>query len=58
MHEAIGKGIESYLSAVKPAAPAPVNKEPIEPISRRGLGPSRSVEGSISQEAMDRKKGE
>ena len=58
MPEAIGKGIASYLSAVKPVAPEPVKKEPIEPIIRREPDPSRSVEVSISQESMDRKKGQ
>ena len=58
MPEAIGKGIASYLSAVKPVAPEPVKKEPIEPIIRREPDPSRSVEVSISQEAMYRKKGQ
>lgn len=58
MPEAIGKGVASYLSAVIPAAPEPVNKAPVEPISRREPGPSRSVEISISQEALDRKRGE
>ena len=58
MPEPIGKGVASYLSAVLPAAQEPVNRVPIEPISRREPGPSRSVEVSISQEAMDRRKGE
>ena len=58
MPEAVGKGVASYLSALIPAAPEPVNRAPIEPISRREPGPSRSVEVSISQEAMDRRKGE
>ena len=58
MPESIGKGIASYISALKPAAPEPVNREPVEPISRREPGPTRSVEISISQEAMDRGKSE
>ena len=57
MPEAIGKGLASYLSAFKAVMPEATNKEPIEPISRREPGPSRSVEISISQEAMDRRKG-
>lgn len=56
MPEAIGKDIASYISAFKPAAPEPVNREPVEPISRREPGPTRSVEVSISQEAMNRRK--
>ena len=55
MPEAIGKGIASYISALKPAVPEPVNREPVEPISRREPGPSKSVEVSISQEAMNRR---
>ena len=58
MPEAIGKGIASYISALKPAAPEPANREPLEPISRREPGPTRSVEISISQEAIDRRKNE
>ena len=58
MPEAIGKGIASYVSALKDATPQLANKEPIEPISRKEPGPSRSVEISISQEAMDRRKGD
>ena len=58
MPESIGKGIASYISALKPAAPKPVNREPVELISRREPGPTRSVEISISQEAMDRRKSE
>ena len=56
MPEAIGKGIASYISALKPAASEPVNREPVEPISRREPGPSKSVEVTISQEAMIRRK--
>ena len=56
MPEAIGKGIASYISALKPAAPETANREPLEPISRREPGPSKSVEVTISQEAMNRKK--
>ena len=56
MPEAIGKGIASYISALKPAAPEPANREPLEPISRREPGPSKSVEVTISQEAMNRRK--
>ena len=55
MPEAIGKGIASYISSIKAAASEPVNRESIEPISRREPGPTRSVEISISQEAMDRR---
>ena len=58
MPEAIGKGIASYISALKPAASEPVNREPVEPISHREPGPTRSVEVSISQEALDRRKDE
>ena len=58
MPEAIGKGIASYISALKPAAPEPVNRETVEPISRREPGLTRSVEISISQEAVDRAKSE
>ena len=54
--EATGKDIASYLSALKPGAPEPVTREAIHPISRRALGPSRSVEVYINQKAMDRKK--
>ena len=56
MPEAIGKGIASYISALKPAASEPVNREPVEPISRREPAPSKSVEVTISQEAMNRRK--
>ena len=56
MPEAIGKGIASYISVLKPAAPEPVNREPVEPISRREPGPSKSVEVTISQDAMNRRK--
>ena len=56
MPEAIGKGIASYISALKPAAPEPANRKPLEPISRREPGPSKSVEVTISQEAMNRRK--
>ena len=56
MPEAIGKGIASYISTLKPAASEPVNREPVEPISRREPGPSKSVEVTISQEAMNRRK--
>ena len=56
MPESIGKGIASYISALKPAAPEPANREPLEPISRREPGPSKSVEVTISQEAMNRRK--
>ena len=56
--EATGKDIASYLAALKPGAPEPVTREAIHPISRRALGPSRSVEVYIIQKAMDRKKGE
>ena len=55
MPEAIGKGIASYISALKPVAPEPANREPLEPISRREPGPSKSVEVTISQEAMNRR---
>ena len=58
MPEAIGKGIASYISVLKPAAPEPVNREPVEPISRREPGPSKSVEVTISQDAMNRRKAE
>ena len=33
----------------------PVKREPVEPINRRELGPSKSVEVTISQEAMERR---
>ena len=52
MPDAIGKGIYSYISSVKAVASEPVNREPI---SRRELGPTRSVEISISQEAINRR---
>ena len=58
MPEAIGKGIASYISSIKAAASEPVNRGPIEPVSRREPGPTRSVEISISQEAIDRRKSE
>ena len=58
MPEAIGKNIASYISTLKPAALESVNREPVEPISRREPGPTRSVEVSISQEALDRINGE
>ena len=58
MPEAIGKGIASYISSIKAATSEPVNRQPIEPISRREPGPTRSVEISISQEAMDLRKSE
>lgn len=35
MPEAIGKGIASYISSIKATTSEPVNKQPIEPISRR-----------------------
>ena len=56
MPEAIGKGIASYISSIKAAISEPVNRQPIEPISRREPGPTRSVEISISKEAMNRRK--
>ena len=56
MPEAIGKGIASYISTLKPPASEPVNREPVEPISRREPGPSKSVEITISQEAMNPRK--
>ena len=55
MPEAIGKGIASYISALKPAAPELVNRKFVEPISRREPGPSKSVEVTISQEELDKK---
>ena len=58
MPEAIGKGIASYISSLKPVAQEPANRETVEPISRREPGPSKSVEISISQEAIDRRKNE
>ena len=58
MPEAIGKGIASYISSIKAATSEPVNKGPTEPVSRRDPGPTRSVEISISQEAMDRRNSE
>ena len=58
MPEAIGKGIASYISALKPAVPEPVIREPVEPISRREPGPSKSVEVTITQEALDRRENE
>ena len=58
MPEAISKGIVSYLSSLKPAAQEPADREPVELISRREPGPSKSVEISISQEALDRRKNE
>ena len=58
MPEAVGKGIASYISSIKAAASQPVNREPVEPISRREPDPTRSVEISISQKAMDRRKSE
>ena len=58
MPEAIGKSIASYISASKPSAPESVNRELIEPISRREPGPSKSVEVTISQEALERRKNE
>ena len=58
MPEAIGKGIASYISSLKTAVQEPANRQPVEPISRREPGPSKSVEISISQEALDRRKNE
>ena len=58
MPEAISKGIASYISSIKAVASEPVNREPIEPISSREPGPTRSVEISISQEAMNPRKSE
>ena len=55
MPEAIGKGIASYISALKMSETKPVKREPVEPINRRELGPSKSVEVTISQEAMERR---
>ena len=52
MPDAIGKG----TSSVKAVAPEPANREPVEPISRREPGPSKSVEVKISQEAINRRK--
>ena len=58
MPEAIGKGIASYISSLKTAVQEPANRQPVEPISRRAPSPSKSVEISISQEALDRRKNE
>ena len=58
MPEAIGKSIASYISALKPSAPESVNRELVEPISRREPGLSKSVEVTISQEALERRKNE
>ena len=58
MPEAIGKNIGSYISSIKTSVSEPVNREPIEPISRREPRPTKSVEISISREALDRRKGE
>ena len=57
MPEAIGKSIASYISASKPSEES-VNRELVEPISRREPGPSKSVEVTISQEALERRKNE
>ncbi len=56
MPEAIGKGVASYISAVKPVAEEPVNREIVELISRREPRPSKSVEVTISNEAINRRK--
>ena len=56
--EPIGKNIASYISALKTSVAEPVGREPVEPISRREPGPSKSVEVTISQEALDRRKSE
>ena len=56
MPDAIGKSIASYISSVKAVAPEPANREPVEPISRREPSPSKSVEVTISQEAINRRK--
>ena len=58
MPEAIGKGIASYISSLKTAVQEPANGQPVEPISRKEPCPSKSVEISISQEALDRRKNE
>ena len=42
MPEAIGKGIASYISALKDTAPLAAKKETLEPISRREPAPLKS----------------
>ena len=56
MPEAIGKGIASYISVIKADATEPAKKELDQPISRREARTSKSLEISISQEAVHRKK--
>ena len=58
MPEAISKGIASHISSVKAVASEPVNREPLKAISHREPGPTRRVEISISQKAMNRRKSE
>lgn len=40
--EAIGKGITSYISALKDTASLAAKKEPLEPLSRREPAPLKS----------------
>ena len=54
--EAIGKGIASYISAIKADAPEPAKKELVESSSRREALTTKSAKISISQKAMHRKK--
>ena len=58
MTEAIGKGIASYISSLRTAVQEPANRQPVEAISRKEPGPAKSVEISISQKALDRRKNE
>ena len=54
MPEAIAKGISLYILALKNTAPLAAKKEPLEPQSCREPVPLKSVDITISKEAMDR----
>ena len=58
MPEAIGKGIASYLLALKDTAPLAAKKEPIEPLSRRESASLKSVDITISKKTIDRSREE
>ena len=58
MPEALGKGIASYISAMKDTAPLAAQKEPAETMSRREPAPLKNVDIKISKEAMDRSREE
>ena len=53
MPEAVAKGISLYILALKNTAPLAAKKEPLEPQSCRESAPLKSVDITISKEAMD-----